>query len=376
MKGTIVRFYRNRGFGFIKPAAGGKQVLVHWSNLVTDDKWPFVQRGTKVEFKLDEKDDAKRSAKEVTLEGGEKIPIFTPDNSDRVSNDDDIYSGTVKFYDYRKGFGVILPEEEITWNDVTAKDGVLFSRDAIISAGAAKGMVLNLRSGTKVTFKVHADKRGLGAHELQNEDGNPIEYEARKARKGGKKRKRSSKKVAKRKSAKKSKKNKKKGGDKIIKKTKEELQEEREVDMEDTVYAGTVKTYRTEKGFGFISIEDDITFNGATAKEKIYFMKEDIVCYSDTVGLNPDTKVIFKLYKDSLGLGACEIQNEDGTPIIFEPANESAESMPEEVQKQVPKKVPAGTKNKKKTTKKKATKKKTTKKKATKKKTKKRTTKN
>jgi len=342
-------------------------VLVHWSNLVTDDKWPFVKRGTKVEFKLDEKDNGgKRAAKEVTLEGGEKIPIFTPDNSDRVSNDDDIFSGTVKFYDYRKGFGVINPDDEISWNDVTAKDGVFFSRDAIISTGAAKGTVLNLRHGTKVTFKIHSDKRGLGAHELQNEDGNPIEYEARKPRKGGKKRKRSGKKDARKKSAKKSKKNKKKKGENVPKKTKEELLEEREVDDEENIYCGTVKIYRTEKGFGFISIEDDITFNGATAKEKIYFMKEDIVCYSDVIGLNPDTKVMFKLYKDSMGLGACEIQNEDGTPIIFQPDSESAQSGAKKDQKQKPKKATAGAKKKKTTTKKKITKKKT----------KKRTTKN
>jgi len=360
MKGTIVSFYRNRGFGFIKPAKGGKQVLVHWSNLVTDDKWPSVKRGTKVEFKLDEKDNGgKRSAKEVTLEGGKKIPIFLPDTSNRVSNDDDIYSGTVKFYEWRKGFGVIKPDEEITWNDVTSKDGVFFLRDAIISSGGNKGMVLNLRHGTKVTFKVHADKERLGAHELQNEDGNPIEYEARKARVGGKKRKRSGKKVANKKSAKKSKKNKKKKEENVTKKTKEELLEEREVGEEDTIYAGTVKTYRTEKGFGFISIEEDITFSGATAKDKIYFMKEDIVCYSDVIGLNPDTKVMFKVYKDSRGLGACEIQNEDGTPILFQPDSESAESVTEKVQKEEPKKAPAGAKTKRKTTKKKVTNKKT-----------------
>jgi len=48
-------------------------------------------------------------------------------------------------------------------------------------------------------------------------------------------------------------------------------------------------------------------------------MKEDIICYSEEVGLKPDTSVMFKIYKDSMGLGACEVQNADGTPIIFEP---------------------------------------------------------
>jgi len=343
MKGTVVRFYRSRGFGFIKPSEGGKNVLVHWSNLVTDDKWPYVKRGTEVEFELVEKDDnGKRSAKEVTLVGGEKIPVFTPDNSDRVSNDDDVYSGTVKFYDFRKGFGVIKPDEEITWNDVTAEDGIFFRRDAIMSTGAAKGMVLNLRRGTKVTFKVHTDKKGLGAHELQNEDGNPLEYEARKPR-TGKKRKRSAKQ-----GAKKTKKKRKVAAPKVERKTKEELLEERKVDEEENLYTGTVKSYKQERGFGFIAIDEEITFDGVTAKEKIYVMKEDIVCSSDEVGLVVNSKVIFKVYKDSMGLGACEIQNEDGTPISFEPEQEESPK-PEEPEKQSPVKP---VKTKKKTTKK------------------------
>jgi len=321
MKGTVVRFYRSRGFGFIKPKSGGKQVLVHWSNVVTDDKWPYIKRGTEVKFKLVEKDEnGKRSAKNVTLANGSKIPEYIPDNPNRVSNDDDIYSGVLKFFDYRKGFGMIKPDEEITWEDVSASDGIFFAREAIMSTGAGKGMVLNLRNGKRVMFKVYKDKKGLGAHELLNENGDPLEYEARKKRKGGKKRKRTTKKE-KKKPAKKA---------KVVKKTKEELLEERELDVEENFYTGTVMTYKPEKEFGFISIEEDITYNGVTAKEKIYVMKEDIICYSDEVGLTPGKRIMFKIYKDSMGLGACEVHNEDGTPIIFEPEVEEADKESEE----------------------------------------------
>jgi len=336
MKGTVVRFYRSRGFGFIKPKGGGKQVLVHWSNVVTDDKWPYIKRGTEVKFKLVEKDEnGKRSAKNVTLANGSKIPEYIPDNPNRVSNDDDIYSGVLKFFDYRKGFGMIKPDEEVTWEDVSASDGIFFAREAIKSTGAGKGMVLNLRNGKRVMFKVYKDKKGLGAHELLNENGDPLEYEARKKRKGGKKRKRTSKKE-KKKPAKKA---------KVVKKTKEELLEERELDEEENIYTGTVKTYSAEKEFGFISIDEDITYNGVTAKEKIYVMKEDIICYSDEVGLKPGTRIMFKIYKDSMGLGACEVHNEDGTPIIFEPEVEEADKEPEKEPS------PAPGKAKKKTTK-------------------------
>jgi len=340
MKGTVVRFQRSRGFGFIKPEGGGKQVLMHWSELVTDDKWPSIKKGTEVQFKLVEKD-GKSSATKVTLANGKKIPIFVPENPDRILNDDDVFSGVIKFFDYRKGFGIVKPDEEITFEDVTTTDGVYFPRESIVSSGAGKGMVLNLRNGVKVTFKIYKDKKGLGAHELQNEDGNPMEYEERKKRTGGKKRKRTSKKNGKKKPAKKA---------KVVKKTKEELIEEREIDEEETIYIGTVKSYQAEKEFGFISIEEEIAFNGLTTAEKVYVMKEDIICYSDEVGLKPGTNVMFKIYKDSMGLGACEVHNENGTPITFEPEAEVEGEASDESK-------PVAASPKKKTTKKKVVKK-------------------
>jgi len=102
------------------------------------------------------------------------------------------------------------------------------------------------------------------------------------------------------------------------KKTKEELLKEREVDEEEKMYTGTVKFYRLVQNYGFISIDEEISFKGLTAKGRIYVSKDDIVCSSEEVGLDRNLKVIFKLYKDSMGIGAYDVQNEDGTPIIFE----------------------------------------------------------
>merc|ERR1719320_539358 len=102
------------------------------------------------------------------------------------------------------------------------------------------------------------------------------------------------------------------------KKSKEELIEEREIDEGDDIYSGTVKYYRTKRGFGFISIDEEIEFKDLTAKDKIYVMKEDIICESEEIGLKKDSKVMFKVYKDSMGLGAMDVMNEDGTPIVFE----------------------------------------------------------
>jgi len=111
----------------------------------------------------------------------------------------------------------------------------------------------------------------------------------------------------------------------VAKKTKEELLNEREIDEERKIYTGTADIFLTTQSYGFISIDDEINFKGLTAKKRIYVSEDDIVCWSEEVGLNKNSKVIFKLYKDSMGLGAYEVKNEDGTPIIFEPKAEQSD---------------------------------------------------
>jgi len=301
VKGTVMRFFRGRGFGFIKPDGGGKEVYVHWEDLVTDDHWPFLEKGTQVEFtQVDE--DGKPAAKEVTLEDGDKIPIFTKPYEDREVNKKQTYTGSVKFFDGRKGFGFIEPDEEVTWKKTSSGEGLFFSRDGILVSKAGKGMILRVKGSLRVSFKVYKDKKGLGACDVQNEDETPLECVPRPANQTGKKRKRGG--GGKKKPAKKA-------------KTKEELMEEREVDEDENTYIGTVQVYKPDKEFGFIKITDEITFKDVTVKEKIYVMKEDIVCYSDEVGLTVDSEVMFKIYKDSKGLGACEVMNVDGSPIEY-----------------------------------------------------------
>jgi len=301
VKGTVLRFFRGRGFGFIKPEEGAKEVFVHWEDLITDDHWPFIEKGTEVEFLLTEEEEGKPAAKEVTLANGENIPIFTKPYEDREVNDEEIFKGAVKFFDGRKGFGFLTPDEEITWNDESSGEGLFFSRDALLATNTGKGMILRVNKDLRVSFKVYKNSKGLGACEVQNEDETPLACEPRKERKAGGKRKR-------------------RGGDGNKKsakkaKTKEELIAERETDAEETIYTGTVKMYNAEKEFGFITISEEITFEDITVKEKIYVMKEDIVCDSDEVALIADSEVMFKIYKDSKGLGACEVTNVDGTPI-------------------------------------------------------------
>jgi len=340
VKGTVVRFFRGRGFGFIKPEAGGKEVFVHWDDLVTDDHWPFVKRGTEVEYILEE-DDGKHAAKKVTLADGKNIPIFVKPYENREVNKEDIYTGTIKFFDGWKGFGFVKPDEEISWEDTSSGEGLFFSRDAIIATNAGKGMMLRVRDGLRVSFKIYKDEKGLGACEVQNEDQTPLECVPREENQGGSRKR-------KRKRGDNGKKNAKKF--KSVAKTKDELIAEREVDEDDNVYTGTVMFYKQDKEFGFIKIADEITFKDTTITEKIYVMKEDIICDSENVGLTPDSEVMFKIYKDSKGLGAAEVMNVDGTSITYLPESEEtkADEVEEEHQEELEEQSPEPVKPKKK----------------------------
>jgi len=149
----------------------------------------------------------------------------------------------------------------------------------------------------------------LGAFEVRNENGTPVDYQpksevGRKRKRGGDKNKKSAKKP----------------------KTREELLEEREIDEEENTYAGTVRSYKPKKDFGFIAISGEITFKDLTVKEKIFVMKDDIICYSDEVGLTEGSEVTFKIYKDSKGLGAWEVMNVDGTPMEYPAQSKKSQS--------------------------------------------------
>jgi len=201
-------------------------------------------------------------------------------------------------------------------------------------------MMLRVRDGLRVSFKVYKDNKGLGACEVQNEDETPLECEPRKDNQfSGNKRKRTNGKSRKSKKAKKA---------KTVAKTKEELIEEREIDEDERIFTGTVKYYKPEKEFGFITISEEITFKDLTVKEKIYVMKEDIICNSDEIGLTAESEVMFRIYKDSKGLGACEVMNVDGTPIEYNPTNEESEKVREPTPEPVQPKKKAVTISKKK----------------------------
>jgi len=298
--GTITVFFRGRGFGFIKPEKEGEEeIMVRWEDVVTDDPFPYIKKGTEVEYVSAKGDYGKRMAKEVTLKGGMKIPLFTKPN-DREVNNEITYKGTVEVYKVWKGYGFIKPDVEITWKELTSSDGLFFSKVAVVSATPRKrGFRFKLQKGTRISFKVYKDKKGLGACEVKNEDETPIEQESKETRV----KKFEEEQSKKRKLAEA---NAEMNPPKRVK-TKEELIKERQIDEDMKVYCGKVRRYRPKKGFGFIMPDHPIEFKGLnTQKPGVFVRKEDIWCDSEEVGLKK-------------GIGAYGIRNFDDTAIIYVP---------------------------------------------------------
>merc|ERR1719376_17574 len=123
------------------------------------------------------KTDKGNKAEKVKLPGGK---VVTCERDDREVDEETIYTGTVKFFAGQNGFGFIIPDEEIEYmgetvtTDADAEEGGIYvAREDIIFA---EGSATNLNYGTKVQFQVYKSDKGLGACQVQNEDGTAYEY--------------------------------------------------------------------------------------------------------------------------------------------------------------------------------------------------------
>merc|ERR1719427_1149112 len=185
VKGVVVRFDRRKGFGFIQPKREGeKQVFVHWKDIVSDEQWPALKVGTEVQFTINNTDSKGAKAEKVKLAGGKKV---TCERDDREVDEETIYTGTVKFFAGKDGYGFIIPDEDIEFMGETvtnnAEDdegGLYVAREDIIFA---EDSATNLNYDTKVQFQVYKNEKGLGACRVQNEDGSAYEYKKSTKRK-------------------------------------------------------------------------------------------------------------------------------------------------------------------------------------------------
>jgi len=69
LKGKVVRWLTGRGYGFIEPEEGGKDVFVHYSEI---ENAYLLKEGQKVEFNIEPSDKGPRAINVEVLEEEEE----------------------------------------------------------------------------------------------------------------------------------------------------------------------------------------------------------------------------------------------------------------------------------------------------------------
>jgi len=126
-RGTVSSYYKWQGCGTIGFVDEGivptDRVFVHWSNIQSEDRYPSLMKGMQVEFGLmrwknrDKTDGTVKTtlrAKHVTLPDGANIAL--QDEHDRttktfVGGQEIRYTGRLKWFDSKKGIGYVSLDE-------------------------------------------------------------------------------------------------------------------------------------------------------------------------------------------------------------------------------------------------------------------------
>lgn len=122
----VVAFYSKlRGYGFITPSEPGvapdDRLFVHWRNIQSEDRFPFLVKGMEVEFGVmkwrgvGRNGQAALRAKTVTLPGGANVCVQDELDAQKktfVGPQDSRYTGVLKFYNARAGYGYITVDSQ------------------------------------------------------------------------------------------------------------------------------------------------------------------------------------------------------------------------------------------------------------------------
>lgn len=66
MKGKVLWFNIEKGFGFIKPEDGSKDIFVHFSGIANSKKFKKLEEGQEVEFEVSENSKGRTAANVVS----------------------------------------------------------------------------------------------------------------------------------------------------------------------------------------------------------------------------------------------------------------------------------------------------------------------
>jgi len=147
-KGTVAGYWKWKGVGFIQIAQSGTlpvpkdQVFVHWSNIQSEDRFPFLQKDMQVEFgvMLWKSKNAKQiRAKHVTLPGGGVIALQDAADAEKkefVGGQHLRYTGRLESYEPNKGTGLVLIDDGFELEDGVPKKLVV--EESEVNAGGKR----------------------------------------------------------------------------------------------------------------------------------------------------------------------------------------------------------------------------------------------
>jgi len=115
--GTVAAYFKYQGYGFITFDQQGvipncDRVFCHWKAISSSDRFPSLQKDTKVKFSLEKREHhGKHSVHAVNVTGMAGEPIAIQDESDEkkafVGGQHLRYTGKLKFYIPKRGYGYI-----------------------------------------------------------------------------------------------------------------------------------------------------------------------------------------------------------------------------------------------------------------------------
>jgi len=187
--GEVVKYEYRRGFGLIKGEGNdGKLVYVHWKQIESSDDWPALTKGMKVEYYVGERvrggkgkraGETQKFAAKVTGEGGTPVSVSQEDLSKTYPDRATRFTGTVKWFHTRKGYGFVKPNEDIEFAEKkfpAANANIYIAREDV-KTNAETAPVL--KDGQEIEFTLYkrAKASNWGAGDVTKAGGVPFEAE-------------------------------------------------------------------------------------------------------------------------------------------------------------------------------------------------------
>ncbi|CAK9040935.1 unnamed protein product [Durusdinium trenchii] len=282
--GTVIFYHKYRGYGFIEATEADiptEKVFVHWKQISSDDRFPFLVKGLEVEFSLMTWKDWQRGlntlrAKNVTLVGGLNVALQDELDANEklfVGGQHLRYTGTLKFYSPRHGFGYVIMDQGYDV-DPSVPGELRVDHEEVNAAGQQPVHMRNIA----VEFGIYRNERGqYKVYNMTLQGGHPLTQDALENR----------------------------------------------ISMGIGTYRGAVAFWNWRQGYGFIRPDPStilpekvmarLAEQAEAARRRGKRIAEDSLLYFRKADVSPDlnpiqgTQVGFQVYVDDKGAGACEV---------------------------------------------------------------------